>query len=70
MNGLWSSAMILALDQVELEYVQAQHPPDKKKRDCRNYYVANPLSSGLWLGAIGHGQRIAPGLRHSLNASG
>jgi hypothetical protein len=47
---------------VGLEYVQTQHPPDKKKRDCRNYDVANPLSSGLWLGAIGHRPRITPGL--------
>jgi hypothetical protein len=48
-----------------LEYVQAQHPPDKKKRDCRNYDVANPLSGGLRLGAIGHGQRITLGLKAS-----
>jgi hypothetical protein len=51
-----------ALSQAASKNIQPQHPPDKKERDCRNYNVANPLSNGLWLGAIGHGQRIAPGL--------
>jgi hypothetical protein len=53
MNALWQAAS---------EHVETQHPPDKKERDCRNYDVANPLSYGLWLRAIGHGERIAPGL--------
>jgi hypothetical protein len=56
MNGLW---------QAVSEYVEAQHPPHKKECDGRNYDVANPLSNGLWLGAIGHGQRIALGLKPS-----
>ena len=47
MNALWQAAP---------EYVKAQHPPDKKERDCRNYDVANPLSNSLWLGAVGHAQ--------------
>jgi hypothetical protein len=50
-----------ALSQAASKNIQSQHPPDKKKRDCRNYDVANPLSNGLWLGAIGHGRRIALG---------
>jgi hypothetical protein len=61
MNALWQAAS---------EYVKAQHPPDKKERDCRDYDVANLLLGSLWLGAIGHGQRIAPGLAAQVEFAG